>query len=420
MKKNTPSACLALALLFFLTIFRSFPAQAQFTYGYEFKNNRKRVEIPFEWQCNLIVVPIRINGSDTLNFILDTGVGMNLITDPKVASSLGLKYVKKIDIVGAGEGDALEANVAIGNQIYMSGVRATGQSVVALSEDVLALSDYVGMPIHGVFGYDLFRSFMVEIDFRNRVIVLHHPKYFKADKHKGEKIPVMIEDGKPYVMARVSGANNTTTLIKVLLDTGAGHALSLERVAGSEVSLPDKTLYSQLGRGLSGIIHGQVGRLNTLKIGSYVLPQVITSFPDTNSLSSRILRTTQRQGNIGGEILKRFRLIFNYNEGYVLLKPNKSAFNEPFERDMTGIVLRANGTAFEKYFIERIETNSPAWQAGLQPGDEIIAINERMTVTLKLNDIYKMFQKGDGRLLKLFIKRQGMFLYTEFQLRKMI
>jgi predicted aspartyl protease len=421
MKKFTRNAFFRIGVSFFLTICLTFSyVQAQYSYGYEFQFRHRRVEIPFEWQCNLIVVPIRINDSDTLKFILDTGVGMNLLTDPTVANSLGLKYVKKIDIVGAGQGEALEAKVAIGNQIHLPGISATGQSVVALSHDVLSLSDYVGMPIHGVFGYDLFRSFVVEIDFQSKLIILYHPKHYKYKIKKGQKIPITIDEGKPYMKVEAVWENGKTLPINVLLDTGAGHALSLDRNTSADISLPSKTLSSQLGRGLSGIINGEVGRLKGLRIGNSELKDVMTSFPDTNSIASRIIKNTQRQGNIGGDILKRFKVTFNYGEGYAIFKPNKAAFKEPFERDMTGIVLRAKGSYFEKYYIEKVEQDSPAEAAGLQAGDEIISVNERMAHSMKLNDIYKMFQRGNSKTIKLFINRNGQFLYAEFLMRRMI
>ncbi|MBC8111630.1 MAG: aspartyl protease family protein [Verrucomicrobia bacterium] len=393
---------------------------AQVAYGYEFKPKRKRVSIPFEWQCNLMIVKLRINKSDTLNFILDTGVGMNLLTDPKVATAMGLQYVKTIDIVGAGQGEALAAHVAIGNQIYLTGVRATGQSVVALSEDVLALSDYVGMPVHGVFGYDIFRSFVVEIDYSRKLVTLHNAKQYRYKTKKGEKIPVMIEDGKPYIVAEAILDNGKQIPLKLLVDTGAGHAISLDRNTKDGIEIPEKSMYVQLGRGLSGIITGHIGRLKNFKIGDYLLKDAITSFPDTNSLASRITRNSGRQGNVGCEILKRFHVTFNYNENYMILKPEKKFFKEPFERDMTGITIRARGENYDKYFIERVEGGSPAAKAGLEIGDEILSVNEKMSRNISLSDLYKIFQSKHGKPVKMFVKRRNEFFYTEFLLKKMI
>jgi hypothetical protein len=416
MKKNV-----RLLVVWILVNLLSFsPLLAQGTYGYEFKPRRPRVSIPFEWQCNLIVVPIRINGSDTLHFILDTGVGMNLLTDPKVATALALRYVRKIDILGAGEGEPLEAMVAIGNQIYLPGLRANGQSVVALSQDVLALSDYVGMPVQGVFGYDLFKSFVVQLDFSRKIITLHHPQKYRYKKKDGTKIPLSIEGGKPYILAEAEWGDHQKVEVKLLVDTGAGHSLSLDRGTHPGIRLPEKHLQAMLGRGLSGAIHGGVGRLANLRLGGYELPEIITSFPDTLSRAALLNRKTGRQGNLGCEALKRFHVIFNYNEGYMVLKPNKKFFREPFNRDMSGLTLKGGGIHFEKCVVEQVDAGTPADIAGILPGDEIISVNENMTRNIRLGDVYRMFQKKEGKLMKVFLRRKGEFVYTEFLLRKMI
>jgi hypothetical protein len=312
-----------LILLFFLL-----PGylQAQESYNFRFTSaKRKLVRIPFQWHSNLIIVPVTINGSDTLHFILDTGISMTLLTDPKAASALDLHYVRKVDITGVGQGSSLEALVAINNKINLSGVEAKGQSIVSLSEDVLHLSNYVGIPIHGVFGFDIFRHFVVKINFNQKVLTLYRPDQYEY-RGKGEKIPISIEDAKPYLHAKAIWADNREVPIKVILDTGAGHALSLDMGTSEHIQLPDKIVRAQLGRGLNGIITGSLGRLEKVLIGKYELQNVITSFPDTNSIAAQIAKRVNRQGNIGCELLRRFDVVFDYSRNYIVLKPNKSSF----------------------------------------------------------------------------------------------
>ena len=79
-------------------------------FGYQLIKKRRITRIPFEFQANLIIVPVKINNSDTLRFILDTGVSSILLTDPSVAQKLGMKSVRKVKIAGAGEGDEIGRN----------------------------------------------------------------------------------------------------------------------------------------------------------------------------------------------------------------------------------------------------------------------------------------------------------------------
>ena len=403
-------------MFLFLVIIQSAVAQ---DFGFHFIDRRKSVVIPFEWQSNLIVVPVRINDSDTLNFILDTGISMNLITDPVVARELSLKYVRKVNVLGVGQGKSLEARVSVGNRIRLPGVQAKGQNLVVLSEDLLQLSSYVGMPIHGIFGFELFRNFVVKIDFRSRQIKLYNPETYKY-RGRGQKIPIVIEDTKPYLYASAIYADNREVPIKVILDTGAGHALSLDMDTQGDIQLPDKIIRAQLGRGLNGIITGSLGRLEKLKIGTFELQQVITSFPDTNSPATRVARNLKRQGNIGCELLKRFTVIFDYSRNHVILKPNSRFYREKFERDMSGMEIKAEGTDYRKFVIANIQAGSPAELVGLQEGDEILSLNEHTTADLRLSDVVKILQRGEGRMIKIFVKRTNGLIYTEFRLKRMI
>lgn len=403
-------------LFLVLLIIQSAVAQ---DFGFGFTNRRRAVIIPFEWQSNLIVVPVSINNSDTLNFILDTGISMNMITDPDVARDLNLKYVRKVNVLGVGQGSALEARVSVGNRIRLPGVKAEGQNVVVLSEDMLQLSSYVGMPVHGIFGFELFRNFVVKIDFRTRQITLYKPETYRY-RGRGQQIPIIIEDTKPYLYASATYADNREVPIKVILDTGAGHALSLDVDTRGDIQLPDKIIRAQLGRGLNGIIHGSLGRLEKVKIGTFELQHVITSFPDTNSLAGQVARNLKRQGNIGCELLKRFTVIFDYSRKHVILKPNRRFYREKFERDMSGMEIKAEGNDYRKFVISNIQANSPAEVAGLQEGDEILSLNDHVAADLRLSDVIKVLQRGEGKTVKMFVKRTNGLIYTEFKLKRMI
>ncbi len=405
--------------MFLFLVLLAFQCVVAQDFGFGFTSRGRVVTIPFEWQSNLIVVPVSINNSDTLNFILDTGISMNMITDPDVARDLNLTYVRKVNVLGVGQGSALEARVSVGNRIRLPGVKAEGQNVVVLSEDLLQLSSYVGMPVHGIFGFELFRNFVVKIDFRTRQITLYKPETYRY-RGRGQQIPIVIEDTKPYLYASAIYADNREVPIKVILDTGAGHALSLDMDTQGDIQLPDKIIRAQLGRGLNGIINGSLGRLEKVKIGTFELEQVITSFPDTNSLAGQVSRNLKRQGNIGCELLKRFTVIFDYSRKYVILKPNRRFYREKFERDMSGMEIKAEGNDYRKFVVANIQADSPAELAGLQEGDEILSLNDKVAADLRLSDVVKVLQRGEGRTVKMFVRRSEGLVYTEFKLKRMI
>lgn len=389
-------------------------------FGYFLSGNSKFTRIPFEMHANLIVVPVKVNDSDTLHFILDTGVSSVLITNPDAIKKQKLHFTRKVQLTGAGEGQALTASVAIGNTIQMSKMMATHQNMVVLDEDVLKLSEYVGVPIDGIFGYDVFNNFVVTIDFLHRELVLVWPESYKYRRKQGERYPIVIEDTKPYadVVALVEGGRELP--IRVVIDTGAGHALLIDKTPTNKIQLPQKVLRAQLGRGLNGVINGNLGRIDKVRFGKYELENVLASFPDSVSFGVKLASRDERHGNIGCELLRRFKVTFNYADRYMILKPVKRRLKETFEHDMSGMEVRAKGDDFRQYYIDKVVEDSPAWEAGLQEGDEVLFINNKSSNDLIISEIYKILQKGEGKEISLLVRRNGSIQFVKFQLKRMI
>ena len=390
-------------------------------FGYYLKGNRTTVRIPFELHSNLIVVKLRINESDTLNFILDTGVSNTIVTDPLALKQQPLKMTRKVKLSGAGEGGNLTATVAIDNELSMGYMQASHQNLVILDEDILKLSEYVGVPIHGIFGYDLFNSFVVGIDFRTRELTLTEPKRYTYRPRFGDRYPIVIQNAKPYLDVTAMLSGERTVPLRVVLDTGAGHALMLDGQSDvCALPRPEKVLRAQLGRGLNGVINGSLGRIEGLRVGRHELQNVIASFPDSSSFGMRLVNTADRQGNVGCELLRRFTVTFNYPGQYIVLKPVKRLLRETFEHDMSGLEVKAKGKQLRTYYVDRILADSPADVAGLREGDELLFMNNEHANMLNISDIHKMLQRGDGREITFVVRRSGQLIVTSLTLKRMI
>jgi predicted aspartyl protease len=386
-------------------------------FGYQLIKKRRITKIPFEFQANLIIVPVKINNSDTLRFILDTGVSSILLTDPDVAQKLAMKSVRKVKIAGAGEGDEIEAGIVIDNTIRIGEVIGYRQNLVVLQDDKLKLSEFVGLPVHGIIGYDIFNRFAVTIDFAMSEITLQNPEHYKYKPSKGERFPITIEENKPYLSVMELMKENQSTPIKVILDTGAGHAISLET---NGKHLPEKVLRAQLGRGLNGIINGSLGRIPLLKVGKFEMKNLVASFPDSNSFRLRSTALADRQGSVGCEFLRRFKVTFNYRDQYMVLKPINRRMKEPFEHNMTGIELMAKGEDYHEFMIDKVIHDSPADDAGLQEGDRVMFINNKSSKDITISEIYKLFQRGEGKNLNLVVKRGNGLVIATVNLRRLI
>jgi hypothetical protein len=389
-------------------------------FGFQLAKRRKITRIPFEFQANLVIVPVKVNNSDTLRFILDTGVSSILITDPQIAKLQRMKCVRNVKISGAGEGTDIEAGIVLDNTITMGDMVGYRQNLVVLKEDILKLSEFVGSPIHGIIGYEIFNRFAVTIDFGTNEIILENPEHYKYKPNKGERFPITIEENKPY-LSTIELINDKQNLpLKVVLDTGAGHAISLDANRSNGIPMPEKMVKAQLGRGLSGIINGSLGRISKLRLGKFEMKNLVASFPDSSSYRIRGIELIERQGNIGCEFLRRFKVTFNYRDQYIVLKPINRRMKEPFEHNMSGIELMAKGDDYHEYMIDRIIENSPADDAGLLQGDRVMFINNRSSKDISISEIYKLLQKGEGKNINLIMNREGKIFFATINLRRLI
>jgi C-terminal processing protease CtpA/Prc len=148
--------------------------------------------------------------------------------------------------------------------------------------------------------------------------------------------------------------------------------------------------------------------------------------------------------------MRRFHLIFDYPNQTLYLRGNRWR-DEAFTFDMSGIVLEHSGfnliESYEKvvssvtsknenqneiimepsffkkfqlkpaFMIARLRENSPAKNAGLRVGDEVIKINRRNAWNMDLDDFTRIFTSEEGANITMEIMRNGRMFTYEFRLQ---
>jgi len=344
-----------------------------------------------------LIIKVNINGKGPFNFILDSGVGLMLITDPKLVDSINISNKRTIKIAGLGKGEDYEAYITSVLKVDIPGLISYDVGAAILKTDHFGLSNFAGMPISGLLGYEFFSNLAVKIDFSDSTLTVSKPKDVRFFK-QGNKIPLHIENRKAYVHAKVTFPSGVKVNEKLIFDLGAGHPMSLENIIKKQ-GLPQKFIAANLGVGLTGPIQGFLSRVSELEIGKFKIKNVITSFP---IYKEEMSNEEHRDGNLGVGILKRFALIVDYPDSALYLRPGP-AVNGPFEHDMSGLEYFREGDDFNHVVISRVEVGSPADEVGLEPGDEIIAINFIAVSKMTLEEIDGMFKSQPDRNLLLEI-----------------
>lgn len=386
-------------------------------YGQEFAFPKHKLKQSVSFKCikNLIIIPLMVNGKGPYDFVLDTGVGPLIITEPAIIDSLDFSAMRKIKLSGLGV-ESVDAYVSQNVSAQLGKAKIKYIPTAVLKEDLFNLSGHLGIKIYGLIGFDFFNSFIVDVRYSHNKLIFYDTK--SMVKYRGSKIPILIEKQKPYIETQVLIDDTVKVKARLIIDTGASHALSMEMLDKGAFPAPSKKVKANLGMSLSGEIKGYVGRISKFYIGNYTFDQVVAGFPGFEYISKRI-DLSKRNGNLGGEILRKFDIQFNYQQGFISVKPNSNR-KKPFQHDMVGMVVYLEQDEFKRVLIGEVDEGSPAEKAGFMLHDEIISIDFKPIEFYTLNDINELFKSGPGRRLLFEIYRDDRILFKFVQLEKRI
>lgn len=450
---------------FWVSIFALLIGFEAFSQGtFQLPEGEKRIKIKAEVVNNLVIVPVTVNDIE-LSFLLDTGVRSTILFGIDADYGLKLNNQSTVWLTGAGDGEPTEAIKSTHNIISIGESTAIDQSIYYIPDSENNFSPRLGFPVHGIIGYELLKDFIVEVDYQKKYVKLHDRDHFKHKSFRSAaKMPLELIAGKPYVNLALMTEAEDEVYTKLLLDSGSGDALWLFQNKEKGIKVSENSFADYLGLGLSGEVTGRRARLPQLQLGDYILEEVNVAYPDSTSLS--YLRGMNfRNGSLGSEILKRFKVVLDYDNKMMYLKKNKF-FDEPFRYDRSGLVIQHSG--FElvadldnriannqkksgseemdwtdggsrtsiflenntiqfpqfklkpNYEIAAIREDSPGAEAGLSVGDRLIKVNGRAVANLKLEEITRYFYREEGSVLKLQVDRDGVVFNCKLKLKKLL
>ncbi|WP_452221668.1 aspartyl protease family protein [Lacinutrix salivirga] len=414
--------------------------------------NKTSDKIKFKLINNVIIIPVNLNGK-TLSFILDTGVSKPIIFNyEEVQNNVNNNSKQTIFLKGLGKGKHVEAIRSFYNSISVGKAKNVEQDLYVIKNLNIGFASKLGTEIHGIIGYDLFKDFVVEINYIKKHIKLTNPEDYKTKTcRKCEVLELQFHNKKPYFNAELTVENNKIP-VKLLIDTGATEALWVFENEEKNIVSTDNHFEDLLGYGLGGELHGKRSKIESFNIKSFKLDYALIAFPDSTSVSYKS-KVVDRNGSVGGEILKRFHVVFNYAENTITLKKN-SNFKNRFSYNKSGITIEQHGfriveekeytlqysrvvrdkagmSAYSTisngklvlkpaFIITNLRADSPAKNTGLQVGDLILKINNKETHNLSLQETSQYFYGKEGKTLNLLIDRNGKTLRYSFKLKSLL
>ncbi|MDP9960786.1 PDZ domain-containing protein [Chryseobacterium lathyri] len=428
--------------LFLLALFFSIFINAQ--NSFELVNVKKAV-IPFKLINNLIFIPINVNGAE-LTFMLDTGIAETILfsLDNK---EIKLENIEKIKFSGLGGNVSIDGfksarNIAkIGDHIINSSML-----LFIVIDEEFNISSHIGIPVNGVIGYHFFKNHPISIDYTSKKITVYQDaSVFKKKVRKFDILPISIEKDKPYINADVEMTREKKSS-KLLIDLGNSDAIWLFPTLIKDFVYNRPNIDDYLGRGFNGDIYGKRSRIHNFYLGDFKFEKPLTAMPDEYSIQ-HVNLVKDRKGSVGGEIMRRFSVVFDYKDEKLYLKKNRN-FDDPFHFNMSGLDFKQDGLEWQEdrvkiepkklsetnsettvinnfqykftlkpiFSVAGVRKDSPAFIAGLKKDDRVITINGSRTSDMTMEKIIGLMKSDEGRNITMVIQRKNKEMTFNFVL----
>jgi PDZ domain/Aspartyl protease len=353
------------------------------------------ITVPFELVNRHIVLGVTVNGSPPLPFVLDTGDKVAIV-DLDRARQLGLTMGREAHVGGIGA-DQLAGFFLDGASFGVPALQSFTQPVV-LAIPLSRLAAWLGHDFDGILGADFIQRFVVEIDYAKTVLTLHDPSTF-VYQGRGESIPIHLNaSSHPQIDAIVAPIGGAPIKGTFVVDIGSGGVLSLHSpfVAAHGLPGPDvKTIKAMGLAGAGGEGTGRFGRVAALTIGRFSLARPMALFSEDASGS---FANKDIDGNIGYEVLRRFRIFLDYAHTRMILEPVEG-FERPFDRPSSGFTFETAPRDYHQFTVTGVLDASPASEAGLKVGDVISSFDGRRAADLTLTSILDLLEQPVTRTM---------------------
>ncbi len=373
-------------------------------------------EFPFEITSNKPWVRVRVNGSAPQDFILDAGSRGSSYIGRECADRLHLELgPERMVRIGAGQGVDVPFTFALDVTLGVAGdtCEVPGVGVFPLEH----VSVYEGRRLDGMLGEDFFRRHVITIDYAKRTMRIADPGS-EHPRPRGTPIPITFDGGLVVADAVLTPVGRAPIPCRVVIDTGVRATVVWYHpfvVAHDLIATQPNAIATTIGGGVGGESTGDVGRIAELAIGDLRITEPTAVFSrDT----SGVFAGTEEAGLVGGEILRRCRVTFDYAHARIWLEPSVRPLTG-FDADMSGLFLVGTGPEFRRVTIQSVAAGTPGAEAGLAKGDEILAVDGREADRLTLDDVRDRL-KRDGAECRLRVRRSGEEREVTLKLRRLV
>lgn len=272
--------------------------------------------ISFTIEKNCIYFYCRVNETDSIKFLFDTGADGSVINKQSL-TALQLKLDGKS--LNEGSNGTNEVESSSGNEIKIGNISKKGVLFTVIPFETTTFD--------GIMGTDLMQGYIIEIDYNNQVLNIYD-KNDETINYKGyTRLKLYTNDYPTYIKSSIIVKNKRYTGM-FGLDTGADDALTV-----ASPFAKDKDFINKMTKVGSAGFQGSDGSMYEMPI--VLFPEIefagkhLYRIPTALSNSTEGIDASKKlAGFYGNAFLKKFNIILDYENHNIFFKLNKNLYKE--------------------------------------------------------------------------------------------
>lgn len=277
-------------------------------------DGRDQTRVPFELEGDRPIIKLRINDkAEPLRFVLDTGSGISVISDP-TAKRLKIDPVTKGGYAkGIGGDGKFEIVYGLLRKVSIGDVSIKNVPVYLrkLQDPTQAVDGYIGLA--------LISKFLTTIDYGDRTFSLTKRPDDKREFQKSDALSLPLRLTSSGFLSGEVQLEGLDAMLNFIVDTGASLSVISERVAKSDGIMPFVNDEKMRVIGSAGIRDD---------VATFMLPRVTFGKHTRRSIKAVALDLDlineasgfEQAGILGGNFLKNYRLTFDFKNSKVVFE----------------------------------------------------------------------------------------------------
>ena len=350
-----------------------------------------------------VLIPVFVNG-EHLKFLFDTGSTRSTIA-VSVVERLKLERGAATDALGNYGVQSLET-VRVKN-IKVGGFEFSDQAFVVDNLD--AVSRAVGVAVDGALGNDVLRTVTFRLSYSKQSAT------FGLLSQLGNLgTPVKLREDSNQFFVPVTLLSVAREL---LLDTGTN---------STNLAWPTWELLSKIWTPKS-VIEGIASSGNSPSTASLVcVPNVQVGNIEITNQAVRVQNPVSTgafsepgfEGILGSDFLRQFEVTFDLHHALLYLKPDTGFRPDPYKYVTIGIQFAKDTSG--AFTVVSVWKNSPAAEAGIEPGDRIATVDGQNVEDLSPEQFSKKLHAKAGTRIKLKVEHENKSAVVVIKTRKLL